>query len=197
MLLGDPPQLALLPTGTGEPRTLPATGILYQFPGWFPDGRRLVFAGLQGGQGMRLYEQEVSGAPPKPITPEGFGDTDPPAVSPDSRWAGTLGRGGRAFLVPLGGGEPVPLPELQPGDRPLRFAPDGRALYCGRGGSVSVEFVRFDLRRRARQVVRTARPADPTGIVYMFPMDVSPRTGAHVYSYIRTLSDLFLMEGLR
>jgi Tol biopolymer transport system component len=197
ILLGDPPRLALLPIGPGEPRTLPATGIVYQFPGWFPDGRRLVFAGVQSGHGMRLYEQELSGAPPRPITPEGFGDLAPPPVSPDSKWAATLGPGGRAFLVPLGGGEPVPLPELQPGDVPMGFSPDGQALYCRRGGGVSVEFVRFDLRRRTRQIVRTARPADPTGIVALFPFDVSPGTGAYVYSYVRILSDLFLVEGLR
>jgi len=197
ILLGDPPRLALLPTGPGESRTLPATGIVYRFPGWFPDGRRLVFGGIQSGHRMRLYEQELSGQAPRPITPEGFGDMDPSPVSPDSRWAGTLGPGGRAFLVPLGGGEPVPLPELQPGDRPIRFSPDGQALYCSQSGSVSVDFVRFDLRRRIRQVVRTVRPADPTGIVALFPTDVSPSTGAYVYSYIRTLSDLFLVEGLR
>ena len=50
---------------------------------------------------------------------------------------------------------------------------------------------------RYRDVVRTGRAADPTGIVYLFPADVSPRTGVYVYSYIRTLSDLSLAEGLR
>src|SRR5262249_22353124 len=47
----SPPRLALLPTGAGEPRTLPRGAIeLYLFgAGFFPDGKRLWFNGREPG----------------------------------------------------------------------------------------------------------------------------------------------------
>lgn len=193
----EPPRLAILPTGAGEPRLLLATGVNYWAVGWFPDGKRLAFAGFEKNRGPRLYVQDLSGGTPRPFTPEGFGTLMFLPVSPDGRWAGTLGPERRPFLCPVDGGDPVPLPDLQAGDTPMRFSSDGRWLYLSRAGGVSAQILRFDLTRRKTEVWKEFRPRDPHGIIFTVPMDVTPDGRYSVYLYFRNLSDLFLVEGLR
>src|SRR5207248_3968309 len=52
-----PPQLTLLPTGSGEERPLTNDGFNHLEGRWMPDGKRFVFAGYETGHGMRLYAQ--------------------------------------------------------------------------------------------------------------------------------------------
>ena len=65
----------MLPTGAGEPRALPRHGIkAFSWAGWFPDGKRILFAGFEEGKGQRMYVQDLSGGAPRPITPEGVAE---------------------------------------------------------------------------------------------------------------------------
>jgi hypothetical protein len=49
-------RLLVLSTGAGEPRTVPPHGIkAFSWAGWFPDGKRILFTGVEEGKGERMY----------------------------------------------------------------------------------------------------------------------------------------------
>ena len=88
---GTPDALILLPSGVGEPRTIDSHGIRsYLAPGWFADGKRIVFAGNEG-NGWHMYVQEISSGKPTAVTPviNRPGTYENRPLSPDGRliWA--------------------------------------------------------------------------------------------------------------
>ncbi len=193
-------QLVLLPTGAGQPRTLGIEPLeRCQWAGWYPDGARLVLLGNEPGRPLRMFALDLEGGPAQPITPEGMGaaaDT----ISPDGRTLVAQRFGvGEAFLVPLqeGGGEPRPLPALKRGEVVLRWSADGRALYVATdGGPPPREFALLDLATGRRAPWRTIKPPDPAGIQGLGGLRPTPDGRAYVYNARRTLSSLFLVEGL-
>ena len=80
-IIDTPPQLVIYPTGPGETRRLPRGDLeTYQSAGWFPDGKSVLVVGNEAGKASRCYAQDVSGGPPRPVTPEA---TTNGRVSPD------------------------------------------------------------------------------------------------------------------
>ena len=68
-LPGPPARLFLLPTGSGETRSIPADRFEFvRAATWFPDGERLLLATAEPGQGLRLFVQPLDGGA-EPITP--------------------------------------------------------------------------------------------------------------------------------
>jgi hypothetical protein len=189
----SPPRLVLLPTGTGEPRLLPGQLDYQPLSGAFlPDGKRVVFIAREVNHPMRTWVQDMAGGAPRPLTPEG---TVAWVLTEDGRYATTLG-GGKPSLVSVDGGPGRPLPDLERGDFPLRWSADGRFLYLLRSG-VPASIVRLDATTGARQHVRDVLPADPAGVGFINTVLMTPDLGTIVYSYRRTLSDLYVAEGLR
>ncbi len=191
----EAPHISILPTGPGEPRALAGGGLNYQSVAWLPGEEGVAFAAAEGSGGIRLYKQDLSGAP-QPFTAEGVGVLLYLAVTPDGRGVATLRADGSVALFPLAGGEPTPVPAAQAGDAPMRFSADGRALFCARAGMASAEIVRIDLDSRKRSVWKELRPADPAGVVTVAPTDVTPDGRRYLYTFVREISDLFLVEGL-
>jgi dipeptidyl aminopeptidase/acylaminoacyl peptidase len=121
--------LVLLPTGPGEPRSLPPHGLSDILAAlWFPDGARVVVNGAEPGRGLRSYVQDLEDGALRPGTPEGVWAQ---LVSPDGTLLATTG-GQRLALHPLDGGEARPVAGALPGDRAAQWSPDGRALYVFR-----------------------------------------------------------------
>lgn len=193
----EPPRILLIPTGAGEARALATQAKPMFAMAWLPDGKRIVFPGVEERGGMRLYSLDVSGGFPKPFTPEGFGDEFSVAVSHDGEWAATMGPGRRLYLCPLGGGEPVPLTEVEAEERPLRFSDDGHWLYLSRSGDLSARIVRVDLRGHRREIWKELHPRELEGMVWVQPTAVTPDGSRYVYWYMRIRSTLFLVEGVR
>ena len=194
----EPQTITVLPTGAGEPHTLPSAGLSYRSVGWFPDGKRILFGAMDKSGTARLYSQDLAGGRPKPISEAGIGNalgTLP--VSPDGRWAAAVGADGRTYLLTLGGGQAQALPDLEPNDRPARFSSDGRVLFCARDGMQEAAFLSFDLVARRVTEKIAIHPSDPVGIVTLWPTDVTPDGHHYLYNYTRILSDLFLAEGLK
>jgi Tol biopolymer transport system component len=195
--LAPPPQLVLLPTGAGEARRLPRGDVNEYHSGgwWMPDGSSVMFAGAEEGQGARLYVQDVSGGPPRAVTPEGMIVLDN-TVSPDGASV-VAGNETEGYIYPLAGGEPRPLPGFQPGDIPIRWAADGRSVYVRNGFVVPARMEQLDLATGRRTVWKELGPADLAGVRAITSIVMTPDARWYAYTYASRLSNLYLVEGLR
>ena len=187
----DASQLALLPTGAGSPRPLPKAGLTYQWGEFLPDGKRLVVAANETGHGSRLYVQELNSAKPGAITPEGYSALQK-GVSPDGRWVAAVGPDRRIFICSTAGGTPRPLPGSTPDEHPTGWTADGRSIYvAGAGMPARVEVC--DVATGRRMFWKDVVPPDPAGILAIGPILITPDGKSYVYSYRRTLEDLYLV----
>jgi hypothetical protein len=199
--LETPARLVLLPTGAGSPRTLPLAGLeRFLWAGFFPDGQRVVLLGSEAGRPLRLFALDAAGGPLQPIAPEGV-VMNSNTISPDGRsFLGfRAGQGRQRFrLHPVGGGEDVEVPGVEPGDVPVDWADDGRSLFVasGGGGGPSLKVVRLDTRTGARTPWREIRPPDPVGVAGLEGLRVALDGRSYVYNIRRVVSTLFVVDGL-
>jgi len=192
----EPSQLVLLPTGAGEPRALPRGRIEYHSMAKFtPDGQRIVFSAREAGRGFRLYLQSIAGGEPAPITPEGI-VLSTIAVSPDGTLAAANWKDGSPRLFPLAGGESRPLPGGLPGEFPGTWTSDGSAVYLYRMG-MDAPLRLINVRNGKAETVRTVRPSDPAGVMWVGPVVVAADGQSYAYTYFRDLSGLYVVKGLR
>jgi Tol biopolymer transport system component/predicted Ser/Thr protein kinase len=189
----------LLPTGTGEHREVTTSGISSEQAAiWFPDSQRILFAGSEPGHGLRLYVQSIEGGKPRPITPEGVTAALPGfAVSADGKLVAAAGADRKAALFLVDGGPARAVPGVEPGEFPLRFSPDGHAIYLWKRGDVPARITRADLDTGKREVWKDLLPADPAGVERISNVLITPDAKGYAYCYARLLSDLFVVQGLK
>jgi hypothetical protein len=192
----SPEHLRLLPTGAGEAQSLTNDPINHQWARWFADGKRLVFSGNEPEHGVRLYVQDVSGAKPKPISPEGV-DAVGFAVSPDGQSVVGIGPDQKGYLFPSSGGDPRPVNGMESGNIPINWSRDGRSVYLYRSGEVPARIYRVELATGKKTVWKQIAPLDPTGVSTIGPILMTPDGKTYVYGFHRTLGDLYLVEGLK
>ncbi len=192
----DPPELLILPTGAGAPKTVPIKGIVLQWAVWMPDGRRAVVRGSEGGRGVRLYLVDTETGEKRAISPEGvsqFGS----GVSPDGKLVGAIAPDRRILLYPTDGGEPKSVPGIEPEETFIRWTADGRAIYVSDYRRTPVTVYRLDLATGRREPLRSFAPSDPAGVLNLGPVLLSADGRSYVYSYRRILDDLFVVVGAR
>jgi serine/threonine protein kinase/Tol biopolymer transport system component len=194
--LTDPPELLILPTGAGTPRTVPIKGIALQWAIWMPDGRHAVVRASEGGRGARLYSVDTETGARRALSPEGasqFGR----GVSPDGKLVAATAPNGRIVLYPTDGGEPRPVPGIEPGEIVVRWTGDGRGLYLSDSRKMPVAVSRLDLATGRREPIRSFAPADAAGVLNVGPVLLSADGRSYVYSYRRILDDLYVVTGAR
>jgi hypothetical protein len=118
-------------------------------------------------------------------------------VSPDGRFVIATGPDQRIYLYPLAGGEPTPLPGSTPGDIPDRWTADGRALYVHRRDELPVKVYLLDVATGQKELWKELIPADSAGVTQVATVVPTPDGRSYVYSYIRLLSDMYVVEGLK
>jgi serine/threonine protein kinase/Tol biopolymer transport system component len=193
---GTADQLTLIPTGAGNPKVLPKTGLIYQWGQFFPDGRRLLLWANEPGRSGRLFVQDVEGGKPRPITPEGYGLAWGKSISPDSATAVAIGPDRKLVLYPIAGGQPRPVPGVEADEQSWGWTTDGRSLYVGKA-SMPARVDICDVATGARRLWKEIVPPDPAGVLAVGPVLITPDGASYVYSYRRVLDDLFLVTGLR
>lgn len=195
----NPPSVVLLPTGPGRSKTLDRGPIAsYQAAAFFPGGERLLLAANEEGKPVRLYVQSTETGGPRAISGDGYRfmpSTD--AVSPDGRVASVIDAEGRVVLYPLDGAEPRLAPGLEPGDVPMRWSVDGRALFVLRYDEMPARIRKIDLATQKREVVATIAPPDPAGVESIVAAQVTPDGRSWVYSFFQYRNDLHLVTGLK
>ena len=196
--LGPPAEIAVVPTGPGA-RHLLERGDLAEYVavGWFPDGQRVVIAATEPGRDVSLYLQDVPNGTPTAISEQGIRVLPYSSpVSPDGQYVAAVDRADRIVLQPVGGGETQPLPELRPGDRPIRWSGDGESLYVFRGGQLPGSVFRFRLAERELELLAELRPSDSAGVTGIFTVQITADGQTYLFSYTQELSDLYVVDGL-
>jgi len=197
--LDAPTQIVLLPTGPGETRTLAFPSFeQLQWAGWFPDGKRLLLLASKPGNDLCLYAQDLEGGEPLPVAPERI-RVNTNTISPDGRSLVVMDATGntpRFGLLSLDGGELEPVPGLTPFHFPLGWSGDGRYLYAAADGGMPFKIYRVDTQTGEETLWKELTPADPAGIRGIASVRITPDGESYVYNFRRTLSELYLVEGL-
>jgi Tol biopolymer transport system component len=197
---GAPPRLVLLPTGAGEPKTVPTSGLDFSGAGnWLPDGQRLLLAAAEKGRPARVFVIDVGSGNRRPVTPEGVGSLRGPSggnpVAPDgNRFLAADAKGNR-FIGYVDGTAPRRLPDLPPLYTATLWAPDGRSLIVRERDS-SIRLSRWDFETGEKRPWKEIHPVGfQTGGARLVLMS---RDGeSYVYQTFGALSDLYLIDGLK
>jgi hypothetical protein len=66
-----------------------------------------------------------------------------------------------------------------------------------RFGETSAKIYQLDVVTGQRALWKELRPSDPAGVLNVGPIVITPDGKSYVYSYRRSLKDLYLVKGLR
>jgi Tol biopolymer transport system component len=197
----SPPQLVLLPTGTGDVRRMPRGSIVeyLDWATWSPDGRRIYFAARDASDVRRTYAQDVDGGDPRPVTPEGFVGL---LLSRDGRTLATVDRYGEYYLCPLDTHtDPRPLAGYLDGDTLLQWTADGKSLFIREAGNLMLRIYRLDLSTGVREFWKELVPPDPTVVIDIGSdpgqVRITPDGRSYAYTYWTFEGELYLARGLK
>ena len=189
----QPDRLTLLPVGPGERKMIQDPGFRYLRAAWFPDGKRLLLLAAEKGHGRRLYVRDVASGPPRPFTPEGV---HAPHIFPDGARALAVDAKGNRVIYPVDGGEPRPVPGIQADDGVLGFDEKGDNAWIGHG-VLPLHVDRLELATGKRTPLSDISLADPTGVEMIATAHIAPDGKSYCYSFMRSLSRLYVIEGLK
>lgn len=186
-------QIELLPIGVGQPRRLTHDALQHTAVSWIPDGSGLIYTAHESNQPERSYWSDLNGNN-HPVTPSG---TSGIHVSPDSKYLLATDEKHKVWLYPLAGGDPLPLPaKLNHDDVLNRFEPDGKSILVRvRGVPTRIDRVFLDSDRR--ETVARLAPTDAAGVQAITSVRMSDDNKSYAYSYLRTLSELWVVDGLK
>jgi len=149
-----------------------------------------------------MHRVDLKDGTSSPVSPEWTGTfLGAQPISPDG--ATVLLSGGKRPLdpgyeiYPIAGGRSRSLPGTAAGDIPLRWTADGRGFLVFNRDGLPARVHRIDINTGQRALVREILPANPEGIAGIRSLLLSDDGRTVVYSYVRELSDLYLIEGLK
>jgi eukaryotic-like serine/threonine-protein kinase len=188
--------LRLVPTGAGEARQLTHDNVSYQDVRWLADRKQVLAKGIEPGHGPRDYLIELSNGNSKPITPEGISGVEP---SPDGRSTAVIGQDGRWGIWPLDGSGLRLIPSLDSNYRVSGWSPDGESLYVvsNRQREKARKAYRVNIATGKMEMWRTFGEGLPVGAVSASGSYLSGDGGAYVYQYSETLSQVYLVRGMK
>jgi WD40 repeat protein len=192
-------KLALIPTGTGEPRILKIAGEFDSGAAWLPDSRRVIVAGVIGDSGYRLYLIDTLDETAKPVSPANIWSAGSRAfaVSPDGRIVAGMSAEETIMLYAMDGSGGAALPGAVKGEIPIQWSADGASLFVYEPTSLPARVSRVTAATGTRELWKEFTPADPAGVTRIAPVLLTPDAGAYAYNAIRALSDLYVVEGVK
>jgi eukaryotic-like serine/threonine-protein kinase len=192
LTLHIPRQLFLIPLGPGETKQITHDSIDRDRASFLPDGKNIVFDGTEPGRKSRIYVQAIDSGTARPISPEGVSGFMP---TPDGKFV--FGFSDSVALYPIDGqGAPRLVPGIHPDEKIFSVSHDGRSALVGQLFSYSADVVRVDLASGKRELFKKIGPSDPAGVL-MVGATFTPDGKSYAYSYFSSLSQLYLVEGLR
>ncbi len=188
--------LRMVPTGAGEARQLTHDNVNYQKARWLFDGKELLAIGVEPGHGARDYLIAVSSGDSKPVTPEGVVGVIP---APDGRSTAVLSPDGKWGVWPLDGSGLRPIPGLDSNYHVSGWSPDGSSVFAvptlqrdktGKVYRANVATGKMDLSKTIGQDLAA-------GTVSMGGTYMSPEGGSYAYRYQQTLSQVYVVRGMK
>ena len=189
---GQPQQLWLLPTRAGEIRNLSQPGFDYDLAFWVPDGKHLAIIGREAGKKTRTYLTPIDGGPLTPATPDGV------QAFPTADGKDLVSRQGDVLIFyPVDGGSPRTVKANVPNIVLPMSGGNGRYVIGSEKPDVPLQLFRYDTLTGEKKPWKNLVPADQAGVYIINMFDVTPDEKYYAYSYVRDLSDVYLVEGLR
>ena len=200
----NPISLDIVPVGPGASRSLSLKGLSFIDGPWIlPEGRQAVIAANEEGKSVRDYLVDLESGAWRAVGPPDAGNyLGSNILSPDGKRI-LIGQNigdplaMKFIIVPLDGGEPVPVPGVGRGDIPLAWTSDGKGYMVFNRDGLPARVARVDIATGKRELVREIMPANPAGLAGIREIVMAPDGRGLAYNYVRKLSDLYLIEGLR
>jgi hypothetical protein len=192
-----PPEVELLPTGPGEARRWVNSNIEgYSGMGWIPDSQHIIFSGNERGHSSRIYLQDAKGGAVHPASPEGFNSIHRLHVMPNGKQFVALNQNTNAWnLYQFEDGKCAPLLGGEYDDYPLQWSADGKYIYVG-VQSPDSSIWRIELTTGHRQLWKRITAGDSAGAFWVFPVSITPDGKSFSVQYVRSLDQLYTVEGL-
>jgi len=195
-VMGNTTKIYLLPT-QGAPRELPMGAIEPGTVALFVPGKhKVLFDGSEPGHKPSIYLLDPdSSALPKAVVPEGVHGLA--GVTSDGNFL--LGRNEKRepMFYPIAGGDPKPVKGMQPQEQIFGIASDDRTLFIGHSGELPQRLDRLDSTTGERKPWKEISPSDRTGTDMIGNLRVFQDGKAYLYSYFRSLSELYVFRGLK
>jgi hypothetical protein len=196
ILPSDMTKVLLLPTGIGEIKTIAAPKFHYRSATWASDGRRLVVRASESDRPLRIWVQDIAGAPPRAVTPEGV---DGHFVTVNhSDYVRARDAAGVVRLYPIDGGEPKPVTAVTETDWVVGGSTNSDVLYVSPDrAAIPLQIVKVNIGTGRREPFVTVSPTDPAGLVGLDSPIFSSDEKRYVYTQVRELSVLYVATGLK
>jgi Tol biopolymer transport system component len=141
---GPPSRVLIQPIGPGEATTVSTGEVLVTDARWLSDGKRLLLVGTEPSTRARAYVMDIAGGTPRPITPEGITFlANQIALSHDAARVAFQSPDGAVMIYSTTGERSLPVAGLQPGQIPIGWTSDDRALVV-RDGTARHRLVAVD-----------------------------------------------------
>jgi eukaryotic-like serine/threonine-protein kinase len=199
---GDHSYPVLIPVGAGDIRRLEPH--LCEYADWLSETRILCEPLDQTGKVRVLAIELASGkATEIPISEDAASDMHHGGLlSPDRSTLAVSGRDGGLWIVPLNGAggtsrKIAASADLAKGTNPAGWTTDGRQLFVAREDEVPMRVRRIDLATGRVEPWKTLAPEDLAGVGRFASVRVVADGRSWAYTYMRVLSNLYVVEGLR
>ena len=191
----QPAPTVLLPTGAGQPLTLGDGQLFHTSAARFlPDGKGLIMIATEKGKAPRTYTLKTDGSAPIAFGPEDFRGT---LVSPDGTYV--IGRKeGAAWMIPFSGEQTLqPLSFVRADEVVVGWTTDSKSIYVGDPSPTPVKVFVVDVKTGQRRLHHQHAPGDLAGVAGVGAGRITPDGNFYEYTVGRTLSYLYVVEGLK
>ncbi len=194
--VGDAGVLMIYPTGSGETTRVTVPDFAVGNAAFTGRGNEMVLVGRHRDASPQALLYDPSVGELKPITPQGIDVVSmfTPILNPTQREVAVAIPGEPFHAYPLDGGQPQPLPGIQPDHYIAGWSEDGRFIYLGVRETLPHSVLRYDRERGTVEPFLELMPSSPAGLIDIGPALVNPSGTAYLYSYRRGLSTLYLGE---
>jgi hypothetical protein len=148
----------------------------------------------EAGKSPRTYVLMRDGSTPKAFGPEDFQGT---LVSPDGNRV--LGKRNDGYMIlPFPGGQtPQALPFIRADEAVLEWTADSGSVYVAGISPSSVKVEIVDVKTGQRRLHHVHAPGDLSGVAFISPGHITPDGNFYLYGVGRTLSFLYVVDGLK
>ena len=206
-ITGPPARLVLYPVGPGTTRVLAEGARDYPAASFVPDGTRLFIVETPTDRAPAAFNfklADLTTGNVASLAPETGNIHVRHVVAPDGRAVLVKRQGGGFFVIPLAAQKwswdrVTPVPGLDEYDYQRQWSTDG-AVYVLRYERTALRIDRVQIPSGMRTLWKRIEPSDLAGVGFpgvggFFTM--TPDTRTYAYSYERTLSTLYAVDGLK